>query len=305
MGKSTQDITILVCSCDSYSDLWEPFFKLLKKYWKDCPYKIVLNTESKVFQYEGLDIACYSLFPEKQVPYGERMLAHLNHIETPYVLILMDDFFIRKNVDVERIQQCKHWMMHNSDIAVFSFAYVPDSMNIEDSQYPGFEKRPQYGEYKVNLQCGLWRIDALKKYIKPHVNPWQLELLGTQQTFWSNDIFYVLQEDTPRIIDYGKTRYLDWGIVRGKWMIEDVGPLFKKNNIEVDFSSRGVLYKKDVEAVRHVNMDCSEWDKIKSIGFVQWSRIQLWRLVRLVRKILRLPVDTDYIAYLRRKHDGR
>lgn len=86
--------TILVCSCDAYSDCWEPFFYLLKKYWPDCPYEIVLNTESEAFTIDGLDIVCYQFYNKgERVPYGDRLLRHLNAIRTPYILILMDDFF--------------------------------------------------------------------------------------------------------------------------------------------------------------------------------------------------------------------
>ncbi len=41
------EVTVLINSCDAYSDLWEPFFKLFSIYWPDCPYEIVLNTEYK------------------------------------------------------------------------------------------------------------------------------------------------------------------------------------------------------------------------------------------------------------------
>ena len=34
--------TIIVSSCDSYSDLWIPYLNLLKLYWPNCPYKINL-----------------------------------------------------------------------------------------------------------------------------------------------------------------------------------------------------------------------------------------------------------------------
>ena len=33
---------ILIVSCDKYSDLWDPFFKLFFKFWPDCPFNIYL-----------------------------------------------------------------------------------------------------------------------------------------------------------------------------------------------------------------------------------------------------------------------
>ena len=37
---------VVILTCDSYSDIWEPFFKLKNKYWPDCKYDTYLITES-------------------------------------------------------------------------------------------------------------------------------------------------------------------------------------------------------------------------------------------------------------------
>lgn len=76
------DCTVLVCSCDSYEDAWEPFFKLFHEYWTNCPLEILLNTESKKYCYKVLNIRCLQKFKGKKVPYGERMIAHLKEIHT-------------------------------------------------------------------------------------------------------------------------------------------------------------------------------------------------------------------------------
>jgi len=46
--------TILVNSCDKYEDAWYPLFKIMKAEWKDRKWPIVLNTESKTFDYEDM-----------------------------------------------------------------------------------------------------------------------------------------------------------------------------------------------------------------------------------------------------------
>ena len=49
-------MTMLVNSCDAYEDLWQPFFTLLKRYFAPLDMRILLNTESKDFRFEGLNI---------------------------------------------------------------------------------------------------------------------------------------------------------------------------------------------------------------------------------------------------------
>ena len=65
-------LTILVCSCDRYEDLWIPFFTLLRKYWGSKDVRILLNTESLGFSFDGLEIECVHAPGEKY--YGQRLV---------------------------------------------------------------------------------------------------------------------------------------------------------------------------------------------------------------------------------------
>ena len=78
---------ILVSSCDAYEDVWNPFFALFKKYWPNCKYNIYLNTESKMFSYDGLNITC--LHPgesEKQISWSNRLKQALLQVEEDVVI---------------------------------------------------------------------------------------------------------------------------------------------------------------------------------------------------------------------------
>ena len=55
IGARWHDRQALDCGdADSYEDRWYPFFKLLTTYWPQCNYDILLNTETKDFDYPGL-----------------------------------------------------------------------------------------------------------------------------------------------------------------------------------------------------------------------------------------------------------
>ena len=84
-------VTLLVNSCDAYADLWQPFFTLLKRYFVPLPAEILLNTETKDFAFDGLNLRCvHSTAPT----YGERMTDALREVKTEYTLLLLDDFFL-------------------------------------------------------------------------------------------------------------------------------------------------------------------------------------------------------------------
>ena len=93
-------VTLLVNSCDAYADLWQPFFTLLKRYFVPLPAEILLNTETKDFTFDGLNLRCvHSTAPT----YGERMTDALREVKTEYTLLLLDDFFLRRPVDIARL----------------------------------------------------------------------------------------------------------------------------------------------------------------------------------------------------------
>ncbi|HEM3582544.1 TPA: hypothetical protein U1B90_002248, partial [Streptococcus suis] len=72
-----KDTVILINSCDAYSDVWEPFFKILEKTWPEISnYRIILNTETKQYQNQYFDVKVMNVLPGKtpSIPWGERLL---------------------------------------------------------------------------------------------------------------------------------------------------------------------------------------------------------------------------------------
>lgn len=294
--------TILLCSCDSYEDTWEPFFKLLKKYWANCPFEILLNTETKSYTYEGLNIRCLQKFINKNVPYGERMIAHLEEIHTPYTLVLMDDFFIRKPVDEEAIRQVIKWLDNDPRAVVFSFQAIKDELNKPSEKYEGYNLRPIYGEYKFNFQAAVWKTGYLLKNWKKHETPWEWETVANFRSFTKKYDFYAIQNDNNSPIDYG-FRNSGMGIFRGKWVLDTVNNLFRENDINIDYSVRGIYSEKDKNIVRMKKQSrvYDEIRTIKSTGIISYVGRFLWRIKRQLRKCFGKPIPKDYIEYMRKK----
>lgn len=292
--------TILVNSCDAYEDAWYPFFELLKKYWVDCNYPIVLNTESKIYKDDVLNLKCFGLYsPETRVTYGQRMIQHLKRIPSDFIIMMMDDFFLRSPVDNEKIAFYIDYMKKNGNVAYISFDAVKDSYNIDDKSLNECVLRPRCGEYKVNLQAGIWRKEKLLSCIRSHESPWEFETKGSIRSFEMQDKFYTMKDISLSPIDYGKRPGLTWGIVRGKWVKEDVVPLFEKNNIIVNTQYRGYFNKSDFEDITIQKGGLIR--DIKSYGISLVIQMKRWHIERFIRKMMHLQYDVDWVAYKRRK----
>lgn len=252
MEKQLENLTILISSCDKYEDLWEPFFKLLKKYGNQltkCP--IVLNTESKQFSYDGLNISCPNNY-KSSVEWGRRLRTTLETITTDYVLFLLDDFFLQKPANCETIAKCIKWLDNDREVGAFNFVPI-EPANKESAKYKNFCYMPVKMQYRFNAQAGIWRKDVLYNSILDIESPWDWEVYGNQrnQYIYKNCKLYAIKygEDTPydyNFVEYEKSSpdniIVHSAIMRGKWDLSCIEECFKENGIEIDYSLRG-LYK--------------------------------------------------------------
>lgn len=297
MSRLGKKLTILLSSCDAYEDLWLPFFTLLKKYWNPCDIQILLNTESKEFSFPGLEIECVHSPGEQR--YGKRLLNALKKVKTPYVLSLLDDFFLRSPVDEARIRQIIDWMDDDKNIVYFNCDPNQTYADWDVDKYPGFRRLPPGNDYVLSLQGAIWRTDKFKKFWYPNLNPWEWEMITNIKTGrYSGYQFYCLTDSRFSFLDYGHYCMGDiWGVYRGKWVIEDVGPLFQKENISVDFTIRGIYTPGEKKQL--TQEDTSQLKKvIRCLGWGDVPYFWMYCLFCKFRRIIGKPLEVNYFQFL-------
>lgn len=243
-------LTVLVNSCDKYSDLWNPFFTLYKKYADSLKCQIFLNTESMDFSFKGLEIKCLHL-PDigERKKYSARMTYCLNQISSEYVLVLLDDFFLREPIKIDVINQIIEWMDEDNRIVYFNCDNTPAYYDEwEKDKYPGFHRVPWGNCYTLNLQAAVWRTKKLKEYWRTNssngITPWEWEIYtNIIAANKKREKFYCTYQLDLGFCNYGYNPD-GMGVFRGKWVYDDVFPLFSKEGIDVDFSKRGLYTPK-------------------------------------------------------------
>ena len=160
----------------------------------------------------------------------------LSHIKTEYVITLLDDFFLEKPVNKEKIEECIKWMNQNQNIAAFYFVPIKDEE--QDNKYPGFKRIKDDGEYRLNCQAALWRKDILEMNLRDHESAWLFETLGSKRNgrWHKEQIFYCAQEDNS-IFEYNNQE--GGALHRGKWNKHAVD-VCELNGIEIDTTKRGI-----------------------------------------------------------------
>lgn len=287
-------LTILVCSSDGYEDLWEPFFTLFKKNWPECNLRIILNTESKKIQVEGCNLNFVESNDFSNLTYGSRMIHHLKSIESEYTLLLLDDFFIRDKVNEELLEDYIEIMDSDKKIAAINFDpserggkeyYTNDSRLI---------KLPEIAPYKLNMQGCIWKTEFLLNSWDSSDNPWLWESFGNYTTFNSDYDFLHISDIRFTPINYGYNPK-GMGVYRGKWVYDDVFNLFNQNNIEIDYSVRGV-YDPNEKVVlfkdkKHLNKYI-----YNRLSFEQYSGFISFKLLKKIGFFKRYYNHTEYLS---------
>jgi hypothetical protein len=231
--------SIFVNTSDGYRDCWEPFFTLFGRYWPDCPAPVLLNTERTEAGFPGVAVRCAQVQGpnEGRLPWGECVLRGLAQIETPFVLYLQEDYFLRSPVPTAFVDEVVALMAARPEIAhvgLTSFGSAGPFTPWADD--PRFWVIPQQARYRISTQAGLWRTDVLKSHIRADENGWMFEILGTWRAARRRELFLTLSRDAA-----GASRLFPYdhgGIVKGRWT-QDAVQLFAREQIAVDIAKRG------------------------------------------------------------------
>lgn len=243
--KNWDDCAILVNSCDAYSDLWKPFFRILWDKWPESHDKMIyLNTESKQFIDEGFNIKTLNLLPGKSedTSWGERLLDAVNRVESKYILMLLEDFFLESKVDNEKVEEAMEIIKKNEKIASICFMTTLEmkEANIRETpEYKNYMMREKKVHYTLNASPTLWRKETLKTYTLKNDNPWVWERFGSIRTWYSSDLFLAKKVNCSEVFVYDAKR--GGAVHRGKWVGCCVRPILKELKMDIDLNKRGVV----------------------------------------------------------------
>lgn len=236
--SNAERCVVVVNSCDAYADVWPLFFAAFKERWPDCPFPLVVNTESLDATAPELRVSSHVMAPhERSSPWGARLLSTLRDQSSEYVLMLFDDFVLEEPVDSQAIAKCLGWMDADPLISVFYFSHVPGTAR-PASNYAGFEAIPRLTNYRLNSAPALWRRQHLIELTRADDNPWIWELFGTSRTFLHRGRYFCARPGHEAIYRYNYT--LGGAIYRGKWVPQVAGPLIERYGLDIAMHARGI-----------------------------------------------------------------
>lgn len=255
MNKYQTDFAILVNTTDSFSDCWLPFFKLFKIFWPDYSGKIYLNTETKEFKYEGLNIISVKSGLTNE-SWSKCLQYAINQIEEDRFIYMQEDYFLHSKVNHKSILEFYGLFKGgNFDCLHLTDQCTKGPFNIDIDNENLWEIK-KGADYRVSTQAAFWKKNTILNIIRPWESGWDFEKFGTIRSVKSINRIMCVNQDIYKKNINEILPYIFTGIIKGKWKHE-VLPLFKEHQIEVDFKDRGLVENNNHKILSKINTPLS------------------------------------------------
>ena len=235
MKEYKDKITMLLLSCDGYSDLWDDFFNLKEKFWPDCQYKWYVVTESKDYQRTNVEaIKC-----GKELNWAGRFRKAVQFAESPLVGVFLEDYYINAPIDDERISKLVAFTIDQKVDFLDLGNVFKHKINQSNKQYYSdhlivIDKHLRYG---LDTAAAIWNKDYLLALIgEGDYNAWQFEKKCCDIAATEEGYSGLILADDRLSFNVSEIPV----VVQGKFyppVIED----FRKRGYEIDTSKRKVM----------------------------------------------------------------
>lgn len=237
-----KNVTVLVNSCDKYEDAWEPFFKLLKLQWPDCPYDMVLSTETKSYDCDCFNVKTINSSPKSS--WSSRLKNVINQIETEYILFFLEDFFLLEKVRVDIFERALELIESDREIGLITFdkRRWGTAFPAETDYDKCFVELKKGAKNRTNVLVGLWRKDYFLRLLVGDENPWEYEKNSNIRSRYAGFKIYTQNyEASSPAFRYCMNPIDGYGITLGKWLPKNK-ELFEKNGIYgINYNNLGVF----------------------------------------------------------------
>ena len=158
--------SILVLSSDNYQPILKIWSFYFNKHWKECPYKTY--TVSNQNPIDLPNIKCFNTgvpISEGAEHFKGMMLHALHRIDTPYVLCMVEDQILVKDVITENFDTVINYMSKH-DITKVRCLSMPEGDHELDVQ-EGIMNNKNFGiidnnnPYRNSLQAAIWNRERL------------------------------------------------------------------------------------------------------------------------------------------------
>ena len=174
MSSSTTELTILILSCDKYSDMWPLVTESFSRYWSNCPYSIYLLSNLASFSHTRVSTLCVG----HDESWSTNLKLVLEKIPSQYVLLWLDDVLLNDHVDTQRVEEAFQFISTQRG-DYLRLTASPRSHRHVNTQYSFIAP---VAIYRTSIFASIWRKSCLLDLLQDGESAWDFEILGTERS---------------------------------------------------------------------------------------------------------------------------
>jgi hypothetical protein len=221
---------LLVISCDKYADLWPIYFGSLFKYWPNCPFKIYLGSNFKIYDHKDVTMINVG----EDCDYSSNLKAMISQIEEEYVITTVEDMFLSSPVDEKHLFSYFQEFFDNKGTYLKLLYTYPVGYDKDVSKRTA--SLASDVRYRLGMGTSLWNREILLKNLVPGMSAWEMERGGEfGSDIPAGDVYSINYHFSGKI----PFQYVH-GVAKGAWIREAI-PWLRKEGYQELLSNREIL----------------------------------------------------------------
>lgn len=223
------DCALLVVSCDAYSDLWPPFFNLLREHWSDCPFSVYLGAGERELHRPGIVF----LGSNGGRDWSRCVLDYLRVLPHSYVLMMLDDFFLRGRVPTSDVLYCLEFARNHKAIQLRLLPRPKPTDRLFAEILVG--ECAAGLQYRLSTQAAIWNRQKLMELLQPGESIWEFEHNGNQRAVAIGGFYATWRSVLPY-----EGLFAHHVIEKGRWLPLERW-IFGRRKVGCDFTQRSTM----------------------------------------------------------------
>lgn len=156
------------------------------------PIVLIANTKSYA------DPRVKTINIQHEISWADNMLVALEQVQTKYVLIALDDYWLNNPVNEPRLLELYNGMQ--ADQAAMLHISNNDPRYQTGTAHPTLSDAMytyKFAHYKASLQLAIWDKEALITLLRPGEDPWTFEIAGSARSHGYPRPFISLNSNEP------------------------------------------------------------------------------------------------------------
>ena len=177
---------VIVTTYDKAMWSIKPFIYLFNKFWSNQQQVDILCESIPTFEFPSnfgavvINSNEYKGWPKEKWSNG--LLSYLTNIDDKFIVILLDDYWLVRTVDVGGVRTLCDYMDLDSKILRIDLTadrlYAGGVKDVDMYGHYDIIEAPQ-SQYQMSLQVGIWNRTNLIKILQNDWSAWDVELIGT------------------------------------------------------------------------------------------------------------------------------